>query len=472
MKDLLECAKSNRLFMVLAGTTILTTFLALITFDYWDLDSMTAWTMNFWDLFFERRLNEFYEYTALNVHGAQHYNCEGNFLWLLPWCLWNLPLWLVTSWGGVILVNNFWSLCWSKLFLVLMELITIYFCGKICMFMTGNIKRAALAALLIMASPEIMMSVGYSGQDEMTYICFFSISLYYFLKGKQKSAYLWMVCAVTCCPLMLMPILAMLLIKEKNIFKLVSYVAGLVWPLFLFELFFRNDMTYQVAKTANDFTKMAWDMLGASTINTALGEISIAGFILVLVYFGCYNIKMDDSVECRKRVLYMVTVAFVAISFLMSNGFYRLFLYVPFLVIMILISEQDFHINMLLLMILTYGRALFACYRNCPDNMNTYCVMKNSWITALCDRFGSVKYYPENSSCLYHYLEGRAITPCLMILAATCVMACILILLIINCPSYKKRLCVQGGVKDSLSLVLYSMCTPILLIIFYIRLLS
>lgn len=340
------------------------------------------------------------------------------------------------------------------------------------MFMTGDLKKAVLAALLIMASPEIMMSVGYSGQDEMTYICFFTISLYYFLKGKHKIAYLWMVCAVTCCPLMLMPVLAMLLIKEKNLFKLISYVAGLIAPLFLFELFYRNDMTYQAAKTANDFTKMAWDMLGASTINTALGEISIAGFILVLFYFGCYNIELDDTVECRKKVLYTVAVTFVAISFLMSNGFYRLFLYVPFLIIFILISEQDFHINMLLLMILTYGRALFACYRNCPDNMNTYCVMKNSWITALCDRLGSVKYYPENSGCLYHYLEDRAITPCLMILAATCVMACILILLIINCPSYKKRLHVREGVKGSWSIILYSMCTPLLMFLFYIRLLT
>lgn len=91
------------------------------------------------------------------------------------------------------------------------------------MFMTGDIKKAALAALLIMASPEIMMPVGYSGQDEMTYICFFTIS-----------------------------------IKEKNIFKLISYVIGLIAPLFLFELFYRNDMTYQAAKTANDFTQMAW----------------------------------------------------------------------------------------------------------------------------------------------------------------------------------------------------------------------
>lgn len=93
--------------MGLAVVTILTTYLALITFEYWDLDSMTAWTMNFWDLFFEGRLNEFYEYTALNAHGAQHYNCEGNFLWLLPWCLWNLPLWLATFGGGYNSHNQF-----------------------------------------------------------------------------------------------------------------------------------------------------------------------------------------------------------------------------------------------------------------------------------------------------------------------------------------------------------------------------
>lgn len=46
-------------------------------------------------------------------------------------------------------------------------------------------------------------------------------------------------------------------------------------PEFLFELFYKNDMIYQTAKTANDFMHMAWDMLGASAIDTALGEISI-----------------------------------------------------------------------------------------------------------------------------------------------------------------------------------------------------
>lgn len=45
--------QDQRLYMVLTIVTVLTTFFALITFEYWDLDSLTAWTMDFWDLFFE-----------------------------------------------------------------------------------------------------------------------------------------------------------------------------------------------------------------------------------------------------------------------------------------------------------------------------------------------------------------------------------------------------------------------------------
>lgn len=339
------------------------------------------------------------------------------------------------------------------------------------MLVTTDVQKAALSGLLILASPEIMMSVGYSGQDEITYVCFFVVSLYFYLKGKFRSSYAWMVLAVSCCPLMLMPALAMLLIKEKNVFKLIPLTVGLLSPLFLFELYYRNDMTYQTAKTANDFAKMMSEMLGATTVSTALGEISIAGFLLVFLYFGCYCMKADDTVESRKKVLYLTAVIFVNISFLMANGFYRLFLYVPFLVILLLVSGQDLPINMFLLMVLTYGRTLFACYRNCPDNMNTYCIMKDSWITDLCDRVGSGKYAAGNASCLYHYLEGRNMTPGLMILAATCTTACIVLLLVINNPRFHRRIGAVEGMGTSVCIALYSMCTPLILMLFYIILL-
>lgn len=470
MGGLVAFVLRQKLYMALAALALFATFMALITFEYWDLDSMTAWTMNFWDLLFKGRLDEFYEYTALKLHGAKHYNCEGNYLWLLPWCLWNLPMWAVSFLRGGEEVA-FWSLCWSKSFLLLMELVTIWFCVKISALLISDAQKKLLLVLLMLASPEIMMSVGYSGQDEMTYVCFFSIALYCFLKRRRGWAYFWMVCAVSCCPLMLMPALALFLMEEKNPGRLLLKIAGLLTPLFLFEMAYRNDLTYQTAKAANDFAKMAEEMLSASTIHTAMGEISIAAFLLAIVYFGCYRMNIiEETAEWERIVLYVTAVIFVVISFLMSNGFYRLFLYVPFLLLLLLTSEQDLQVNMLLLVVLTYGRTLFACYRNEPDNMNTYCVMKNSWITALCDRLGSTKYYAENASCLYDYLKGRSITPGLMALAMSCVMASVALLLFLNRPWCKEAIRVQGGVKTSFSVVAYSLCTPALLLLFYVSL--
>ena len=70
-----------------------------LMFEYIDFDSMTAWTMNIWDIVFSKELTlfDFYTYTEKNIHGAWHDNCAGNYLWIVPWCLWNFPLWILTK---------------------------------------------------------------------------------------------------------------------------------------------------------------------------------------------------------------------------------------------------------------------------------------------------------------------------------------------------------------------------------------
>lgn len=110
--------QKHRLYVFLTVVAILTGLLALITFEYEDVDSLAAWSLNFWDLLFKGRLDESYIYTAENVHGAAHQNCKGNYLWLLPLCVWNLPLWVVHTVSGTLLVTNFFSICWTKLLLL------------------------------------------------------------------------------------------------------------------------------------------------------------------------------------------------------------------------------------------------------------------------------------------------------------------------------------------------------------------
>lgn len=442
-----------------------------ITFDYHDLNSMTAWTFNIWDLFFQGKLSDFYEYTALNIHGAGHPNCNGNYLALLPWCLWNLPLWLVHSLCGITLVTNFWSICYSKLFLIVMEIVTACVSGKICMMLTDDKMKAAWTYLLVLAAPEIMMSVEYAGQDEIVYLGFFMLALYCYLKNYKKRAYALMVFSVVLCPIMLIPLLAILLLEEKNIFKLILKAGVCFIPSLVFDFLYRNDALYNTElKYNNDLAVNGFNMLKEISIGTGTGYLlSISGVLLVFLYFYCYSLDLNNNKEDSRKVIYILTLIFCIINFTMANYFYRLMHYVPFLVILIFISEQELNMNLLLLSILTYGRTFLAGKTNgyVNANLSTNYIIRNSWITKLCDTLGVSRY--NESKSFYLYLSYRRYTTTLEVIVYSSVIAAILILLVINRPGYIKKY--NTTFIHEYSKILYCACTPCILMLFYIVLL-
>lgn len=443
----------------------MTGLLALITFEYEDVDSLAAWSLNFWDLFFKGKLDEFYIYTAQNVHGAAHQNCKGNYLWLLPLCVWNLPLWVVHTVSGTLLVTNFFSICWTKLFLYLLQIVTAYVSGKICVMLTADYEKAAVTMLLVMASPEILLSVGYVGQDEIVYISLMMISLYCFLKGYWKRCYLCMVCSVTLCPIMILPVLAVLLLKEKRITGLFLYIMGTVSPLLVFEFLYRNDQIYQ---EVDFFAQFIGEMLQGSTLSTRWGEISVSGIILCLVYFYCYFEPFSEKAEHNAKIIYIISLILVTVCFMMSDDFYRMFLYVPFLAVAIMISGQYMNINLFLFTGITYGRMFQAagcCY---PKNLNTVYIMKHSWITALCDYMGKSRYQggTEDGIFLWKYMMklGEALDP-LRLIIRTCTVGAVGILLVINCYRYTKRY--EMKMNQSVFLTMYTFCMPIVLVCYF-----
>lgn len=461
--------KESRIYALLTAVAVLTGLLMLITFEYEDVDSLTAWSLNFWDLLFKGRLDAFYEYTAQNVHGAVHENCGGNYLWLLPLCIWNLPLWAAHSASGTLLVTNFFSICWTKLFWSLLQAATAYVSAKICAMMTSDREKVIMTFLLVMASPEILLSVGYTGQDEITYICLFVISFYFFLKGNWKRCYFLMACCVTLCPIMILPVLAVLLFREKRIIRLFLYVTGTVLPQIAFEILYRKDQAYQAARKVNDFGQMMQGMLRGFVLQTNWGALSVAGILLCLLYFYCYFEKMpEEKAEYHKTVTYIVALVFVIVSFGMVNDFYRMFLYVPFLVIAIMISGQRVEVNLFLLTAITYGRVFQAVGNNYPKSLNSVYLMKHSWITALCDFAGKTKYLDsmEDSVCLWSYminLGGMLDLLCLIV--ETCVMGAVVVLLVINRRGYRKQY--ETKIAQNGILAAYTLCMPAVMICYY-----
>lgn len=466
--------KNRRWYIFFMGIIIVTAFMMLITFEYEDIDSLTAWSLNFWDLLFRGKLNKFYEYTALNVHGAFHSNCGGNYLWLLPLCIWNFPLWVIHSISGIASIENIYSICWSKMFFFLMQIVTAFVCGKICDMIMSDKKRVLLTVLLVLASPEILMSVGYAGQDEIVYVCLFVTAFYNFLKGYWKRCYIILVCSVTICPIMLLPVLALLLLKEKKIWKLLCYVFGTILPLCLFELCYRGDAIYQSAKHTNDFVSMLHRMLSGSQFETILGAFSIVGVGLCMLLFYCYmeEVPQDGNNEYYPKLVYIFALLFTMLSFFMIDDFYRMFLYVPFLVVMLMISEQEIGNNLFLFMILIYGRMFQVCRGSYPKSMNTCYVMKNSWITTLCDSLGSTRYLadPEHCTCLWAYIYSYGeLLEVINLLVETCLIGVIIILFIVNRRGYRRRY--KSLFHENVMLGICIACMPIVLLGYYVMLL-
>ncbi len=456
--------------MALICVAVLTNLLMAATFSYADTNSLTAWSLNFWDLLFKGRLKEFYQYAALNLRGSSHANCAGNYLWLLPLCIWNFPLWVIHCLADILSVRNFFSIFWSKLFFMVMQYIMACFSAKICYMLTKNKERAISTLILILLSPEILMSTGYAGQDEIVYICFFVLGLYCYFMRYWKRCYLLMVCSVTCCPIMLIPVLALLLLKEKNIYKLALAGVVLVMPLLIFEVLYRNDGIYQVVKEENGFAGIIEGMLLTSKVSLSGNTVSVCGVLLCVIFFICYGSEQEENEAYKQKVIYLCAVIFGAISFLMSNRFYRLFLYVPYLVLLIMISAQDLRMNLLLFTLVTYGRAYYSLRAEYPQNMNTAYLMENSWITELCDLMGSDIYLASSDRygvCLWTRFHQSSTVYHMVV--ATCVFAAMALLLMINHPKYKYSH--EIALPGKLILTVCAMCMPVILAAFYIVLL-
>lgn len=237
-------------------------------------------------------------------------------------------------------------------------------------------------------------------------------------------------------------------------------------PTVLFDFLYRNDQLYQSSKT--DFTDLILEMFGIASINTVLGPVSILGVFLVIFYFYSYGIKVENDITSQKKVIYVLGVIFILMGLFMGNNFYRLFLYVPFLVLLLIISERNLQMNLFLLLVSTFGRSLLACAVNNSQNMNTAFIMKNSWISNLSEAVNGNQGIKNLG--LYDKLMLRfPFFPGIVMVVTVCAVSAMILLVIINYPKYKAEH--EFPVSEKILLAGYVLCMPFILALWFITLL-
>ncbi len=359
MNILKSLNKKDRVMIFLSVLSITFVYITVsLLFRYCDARCFTIWGVQFWDALFSGELDNFYSFCGESIRGLDG-DPHGSWLTFFPIILWNFPVWITHPISKNWDVSGMKCILWNKLFLYIWLVVLCIYVSKIILhFYEDRKKEALLCAILIASSFEIMQSVAYAGQDEIIYLAFMIMSMFYRLKGKEKTYLVCSLIAVTICPLMIIPIflVELLYMQKKNfveIMKVVIHLFIMILPSLLFALAYANNERYHLL---SDFNTLGLykNILNTGVIDTTFNQTSICATILVLLGIVCLMNSLKGK-DLDKKMITMVALCMFALFFFPTAMWYRYCVFLPFFVLMAGISDY-FNLNCILIIVIDICR--------------------------------------------------------------------------------------------------------------------
>jgi len=321
--------------------------IALLTYTYIDLKSLTGWSVNFLDMIYEGRPLDMYEYTAQNVYGLPHQFMGGEIMNILFLSVWNIPIWIAQRFYGYIAAQTPLSLLWSKLFYVICLILTCYFIYKMVIHMTGNRQKGIWGAFLVASSVFVFTGVYAVGQTDIILLLFATISVYCLLRDKQYLFLLFAAVSIAIKPFFAIPFIALVLITEKRfLYILVKLIAGS--SIYLIQkLIYRGAPLYAESIGQGPGNGLI-DSIFLNSFSANFGTAALFIVLLIVFYVIGYVKDTTDRRVKQSYVIYMWFATMMLYSLLIPDSFYRVVLVVPPMVVLFVNNKEYFKLNIIL----------------------------------------------------------------------------------------------------------------------------
>ena len=360
----LEKYRSDKVLLGEWILTIVTAVFIFVSIAYVDMRSLTVWSTNVWDVTFDSNIRHLYEYTAKNIYGLRHVYLGSELFSVLPWSVWNLPIWAIQRFTGRAIADSAVMLAYSKLFLVALSVVMLRYTKKIAMILTeGDKTKSTWAVFLSASSTFLFLGVLYAGQNDIVMITVSVIAVYYLLKGKQLPFMILSMIAISIKPFFLLPFLAVLLLFKKSILKAIGWTLFSVIGVVAQKLIFNGAPMYKESMLEGPSQKMLQQMF-TGNLTTSFGKASMFAIALVLIYLYAYTRDFTDkdvkeqNVTLAKYAVYFVALTNTAYLMFSPFTFYRIAMLVPFLYLVIVQNEKMYFYNGVLETALATGMLL------------------------------------------------------------------------------------------------------------------
>jgi len=404
----------------------------LFSFSYEDLQIRTVWGLNFLDVAFEGRIEEFYIYTAKNLHNLPLQYMSGNFIKIIPWSIWNIPIWICTYFLKMDICEYPIMYVWSELYLVFILYCSYRVFVKIAEFLEISKEDIYLGTLLFVFSPFVYIGVFYSGQSDVLELLFFLLSVYAVFKDRKKTFWLWAIIGCWMKPFYLLSYVAIILLYNKDIIKIVEKVIGLFSLSGFFKIALYYFPMYKFSSKAGPINDMLKYMLhGAEGINNI--QISLLVLVLVFIYFTVYATDIRKNVASR-QVIYYSALPLLAYFCFIDFEHYRMILLIPVLILTIIVNHEYMKINIIFLTILNITGVL------CITGSSTYFLNMRYIKGTLLERvLVKIKHLNYDSGIRSNALELIPHFELIVSVAAVAFVMTAFLFCVINYPTKKKK---------------------------------
>jgi hypothetical protein len=411
---------------------------AIMTFFFVDLVSLTIWSTNLLDVIWDGNLRGFYAFSAENIHGIYHTLAGMEIFALIPHAIWNIPIWIAQRFFHIEIAQSAYCLIWSKLYLVGLLAAACGVVFKISLLLDQDKNKAMQVCFLSVSSIFVFTGIYYAGQNDIFLLLLGLLSLYFLLKNKGGLFLLFAGLSILAKPFFLFPLVALLLLTEKNLLKVLGKLALCLSFSLPFKVLFLGAPLYRESLSAGS-GHLIQRFLGEGTFPAGLGEFAPVMVCLGALYLFAFLKVPQDEAERNTYIIYVTAAAFLLIPLWTWVEFYRPLILIPLVPLLLVHNTRFFKLNIILEIVMSFSLSFAKVFYEEVYRTQYMKGLAHLFGVIEGQEFGGLPYYLYHKQGYDAYMD--IYLPGLQAVFVLSVMA----LLVINFPAFREARVFQPG---------------------------
>ena len=303
MKENVDVTKPEWIFVLIS------LILPLISFMYMDTDSIIRCGIDIGKSMLDGQFWDYYAYS----YDASYQKLMGHppvydIIFYLTVGIWEFPLALIEHFSGTILRFNLAARIYSKLFLLVFLMLAAWMIKKIALELKISESHVKWASFMFLTSAMVYSYVCVVGQYDIMGIFFCLTGVYFYVKRDMLKFALMFAVAIQYKFFAIFIFFPLILLKEKKIHKVISYMILPAVSIALFKIPFLNDGHAIVEKNLTDLDM--FDRIFRNTFPIFETEVPLSFLALGAVCIYCFFKEVEEGMEGY----YAIYVPFLALS--------------------------------------------------------------------------------------------------------------------------------------------------------------